>query len=160
MPYLSMNIEFSPMADIRKSIENKEKVTLLHRGEAHITILTPMEYDTLKKVLTMELINEVALLNRIQETPFEIVCLGRGQVTENKKTLSTYFIVVDAPELMTFRQNIATLYKTNGGATNEFKSEEFYPHITIGFTERDLHLQDGVIKSKASCFSEMQLKAQ
>jgi len=108
----------------------------------------------------MELINEVALLNRIQETPFQIVCLGRGQKTEGTKTLSTFFIVVDAPELRVLRQTIATLYKTSGGIANEFKPEGYYPHITVGFSERDLHSQDGVIKNKATCFSEIWLKAQ
>lgn len=159
-PYLSMNVEFSPLDEVRKHVETKEKRTLQHRGEAHITVISPPEYEQLKSVLSMELINEVALLNRIQETPFEIVCLGRGQVRVDKQTLSTYFIVVDAPELVTLRQTLATLYKNNGGQPNDFKPEDYNPHITVGFSERDLHSQDGVIKNKASCFSQMRLKAQ
>tara|TARA_B110001454_G_C12722892_1_gene435547 strand:- start:2458 stop:3117 length:660 start_codon:yes stop_codon:yes gene_type:complete len=159
-PYLSMNIAFDPIAVIRKDVEKKEKVILQNRGEAHITVITPPEFEQLKSVLTMELLNEVALLNRIQETPFEILCVGRGQIKEDKKTLSTYFIVVDAPELLSLRRTIATLYKTRGGLASGFNPEDFYPHITVGFTERDLHASDGVIKSKASCLIDTQLKAQ
>lgn len=157
-PYLSMNIDFTAISDLRKRIEAKQKVELKHLGEAHITVIAPQEYEQLKSVLTMELINEVALLNRIQESPFQIICLGRGQLREGNKTLLTYFIVIEAPELMNLRQTIATLYKTNGGQSNAFRPEEFYPHITVGFTERDLHLSDGVIKDKTSCLSEMRLK--
>lgn len=159
-PYLAMNVDFSSLGDVRKDIEAKEKITLQHRGEAHITVISPPEYEQLKSVLTMELINEVALLNRIQETPFEIVCLGRGRLRADNKTLSTYFIVLDAPGLISLRHTLATLYKTNGGQPNEFKPDEYFPHITIGFNERDLHSQDGVVKDKSSCFSQMQLKAQ
>lgn len=160
VPYLTMNIAFAPISDIRTNIEQKEKLNLVHRGEAHITVITPPEFERLRSVLSMELINEVALLNRIQETPFEIVCIGRGQIQENRKTLSTYFVVVDAPELLTMRHTIATLYKTHGGRPSEFDPDLFYPHITIGYTERDLHLQDGVAKDKSSCLIETQLKAQ
>lgn len=159
-PYLSMNVEFLPLNDVRKQVEAREKLALQHRGEAHITVISPPEYEQLKSALSIELINEVALLNRIQETPFEIVCLGRGQARGDKNMLSTYFIVVDAPELVTLRQTLATLYRNNGGQMNDFKPEGYYPHITVGFNERDLHSQDGVIKNKASCFSQMQLKAQ
>lgn len=159
-PYLSMNIAFDPVADVRKDVEKREKLTLSHRGEAHITVLTPPEFEQLKSALTMELINEVALLNRIQETPFEIICLGRGQRVENKKTLSTYFIVVEAPGLVMLRHTLASLYKTRGGGSTDFDPDAFTPHITVGFTDRDLHVQDGVLKNKSSCLIEMQLKAQ
>lgn len=159
-PYLSMNIDFDSITVIRKDVERIERLVLQNRGEAHITVITPPEFEQLKSVLSMELLNEVALLNRIQETPFEIVCVGRGQLKENRKVLSTYYVVLEAPELVSLRQTIATLYRTRGGPASGFNPDDFYPHITVGFTERDLHQSDGVIKSKASCLIDTQLKAQ
>ncbi|OYZ19269.1 MAG: hypothetical protein B7Y39_12085 [Bdellovibrio sp. 28-41-41] len=159
-PYLSMSIDFDSIAAIRKNVEKIDRLVLQNRGEAHITVITPPEFEHLKSVLTMELLNEVALLNRIQETPFEVVCVGRGQLKEDKKTLSTYYVVVDAPELVSLRHTIATLYKTRGGLVAGFNPDEFYPHITVGFTDRDLHQSDGVVKSKVSCLIDIQLKAQ
>jgi 2'-5' RNA ligase len=150
-PYLVMNVNHDPLPSIRKHIESQDKVTLAHRGEAHITVITPPEFEQLKSALTMELINEVAILNRIQEMPYEIICIGKGTKSEDGKKLTTYFIVVDAPELVSFRHTIAALYKSRGGTTSDFNPDEFYPHITIGFEGRDLHIQDGVIKNKASC---------
>jgi 2'-5' RNA ligase len=151
MPYLVMNVNHEPFAAIRKYIESEDKVTLAHRGEAHITVITPPEFDQLKSALPIELTNEVAILNRIQEMPYEIICVGKGTKNEDGKKLITYFIVVDAPELVSLRHTIATLYKSRGGGPTEFKPEEFYPHITIGFEGRDLHIQDGLIKDKRSC---------
>jgi 2'-5' RNA ligase len=159
-PYLAMNIDFDSISTIRKDVEKMEKLSLLNRGEAHITVITPPEFEQLRSVLTIELLNEVAQLNRIQETPFEIVCVGRGQLKESKKTLSAYYVVVAAPALITLRHTIAILYKTRGGLAADFNPDNFYPHITVGFTERDLHQSDGVVKSKATCLIDTQLKAQ
>ncbi|MBL7542373.1 MAG: hypothetical protein JNL11_01085 [Bdellovibrionaceae bacterium] len=159
-PYLAMNVAFEPLAEIRRSIEHSENIVLKHRGEAHITVIAPPEFDQLKSGLSAKLINEVALLNRIQETPFQIICLGKGEKHENGKVVSTFFIVVDAPALRDLRQKIVTLSKTQGKSPVEVKPDDYNPHITVGFTERDLHAEDGVFKNKATCFSQMQIKAQ
>jgi len=58
----------------------------------------------------------------------------------------TYFIVVDAPFLKTWR-------KTRWGLNEE--KFPYYPHITLGFTERDLHLQDGAVKDARSCHPDL-----
>lgn len=158
--YLAMNVSFAPMNEMRLFLEKKEKVTLKHRGEAHITVISPPEYEKLRKYISMALINEVASLNRIQETPFETICLARGVKKEDKKTLSTYYVVVEAPELVALRNKVASIFRSHGGSSDDFNAEDFYPHITIGFTDRDLHASDGIIKSKSSCLIEMQLKDQ
>lgn len=158
--YLSVNVFYSPLTNVRSQIEQWEKRPLVHRGEGHITVLTPDEYQQLITVLSGELINEVALLNRIQQVPFEVVCVGRGHKQEANKTLYTYFIVINSSELIRIREALQTLYITRGGRESEFIPEIYQPHITIGFTERDLHAHDGVEKNKSSCYSEIQLKAQ
>lgn len=159
-PYLAMNVFYEPLIDVRTAIENIENVKLKHRGEAHITVITPPEYEKLKSVLSIELINEVALLNRIQESPFEIVCLGKGKAVENGASLSTYYLVIDSPKLLTLRHTIMALFKSRGGSSDDFNPDNFNPHITVGFTGRDLYDTDGVFKNKATCFIDVKLKAQ
>lgn len=159
-PFLALNVNFEPLFKIRKQIEKLENIKLLHRGEAHITVLTPSELANIGSVLSFDLIDEVARLHRIQEIPFEIVCVGRGKITQDQKNLATYFLVVDTPELMRLRNTIRTLFVTRGGLVDSFHPEDYHPHITIGFTERDLYQQDGVLKNKTSCFSNVQLKGQ
>ena len=34
---------------------------------------------------------------------------------------------------------------------------DFYPHITLGFTKRDLHFEDGVRKDKSTCVADLNL---
>lgn len=159
-PYLAMNVFYEPLINVREFIEKKEGVKLNHRGEAHITVVTPPEYELLKSVLSIELINEVALLNRIQESPFSIICLGRSKKIEDDVVQETYYFVIDSPKLVALRHAIAALFKARGGHSEEFKPDEFYPHVTVGYLGRDLHISDGAIKNKASCFIDVQLKAQ
>ena len=114
----------------------------------------------LTKILSLSVITEVAHLNRVQESPFEIICLGRGVKSEDSKVFSAYFLVVSSPDLVELRQSIQTLFITRGGDAGLFDPTDYYPHITVGFSDRDLHSQDGIIKNKSTCFSDIQLKAQ
>lgn len=43
--YLAMNLPFEPIEALRKELERRESVSLAHRGEAHITVITPPEFD-------------------------------------------------------------------------------------------------------------------
>src|SRR5690606_10246762 len=42
--YQTMNLPFFPAADLFKQIVVKEKIPMTTRGEAHITVITPIEY--------------------------------------------------------------------------------------------------------------------
>ena len=157
VPYLSLAVFFDSVRPLKTKIENQEKLSLQSRGEAHITILTPAEWLQITKRVPAKLIVELAHLNRLQDIPFQAVCVGRGVKTEDQKTLSTYFLVVDAPKLIELRRSIQSVYITRGGSTTDFDPNDFQPHITSGFTVRDLHSQDGVVKNKASCFSQIHI---
>lgn len=158
IPYLSLGVFFDSVRPLKTQIENQERLSLQSRGEAHITILTPAEWLQITKIVPAKLIAELAHLNRLQDIPFQAVCVGRGEKKEDQKTLSTYFIVVDAPKLIEFRRSIQSVYITRGGSALDFDPNDFQPHITIGFTVRDLHSQDGVGKNKASCFSQIHIR--
>ena len=158
IPYLSLTVFFDSVRSLRTQLENKEKLTLLNRGEAHITLLTPSEWLQVTKFVPAKLVTELAFLNRVQDIPFQAVCIGRGIKVENQKSLSTYFIVVDSPKLTEFRRSIQSVYVARGGQMVDFDPDNFQPHITIGFSVRDLHSQDGVVKTKASCIRQIQIQ--
>ena len=156
--YLAMNINYPPILQLLKQLQQSEG-QLNARGEAHITVLTPIEYfDVLRNKLTIEQIDQVARAQDIQASQFKLVCLGRGQAILKSGWQQTYFVVVKSEALLKLRQTIQALYIKHGGVAKDFEPTEFYPHITVGFSERDLHLSDGVIKDKQACYAQVGLK--
>lgn len=151
--YLSMPLLFEPISDARKQLEAKLNFSIKNRGEAHITVLTPPEFETLKDLVSMDEINEIALKNDIQKSDLQFLCIGTGQKIAGSKTMQTFFIVVKSNNLFKIRSEIEHLYKSRAdrSSKSKFNSLHFYPHITLGFTDSDLHEQDGVIKDQTSC---------
>ena len=60
----------------------------------------------------------------------------------------TYFVVVQSEDLISIRKKIQDSFVGKGGDKNDFNPLNYFPHITLGFTKRDLHESDGVIKGK------------
>ena len=154
-PYLSYELKSEQMKDILGTIDRYSYRTLKSRGEAHITVITPPEYtDDLSKFISIKEIDEIAEKFKIQSSTYTPVCLGRGFTTAaNKDYLETYFIVVRSPDLLKIREEIAKVYYQRGG--KKFDPLKFYPHITVGFTERDLYDTDGVIKNEKLCMKTL-----
>lgn len=155
--YLALNVPYKPVKDLIQGIESTYSVKLKSRGEAHITIITPVEYSAkLAKVhMTIAEIEKIARQNKIQELNFSARCIGRfpKDLNESKpQEMSVYYIVIDSPEIITLRQKIKDLFVAKGGDPEEFSAVEGYrPHITIGFTKKDLHESNGAVKDKSSC---------
>jgi 2'-5' RNA ligase len=152
--YLAMNLPYSHYEALRSVVEKTEQISLKNRGEAHITVISPVEYDnTLKAHLSIEEIHSLAVRANIQDTPYQEVCLGRGQKILQGKPEKTYYVVVKSPGLLKLRQMIKEAFVAHGGHEQDFHPETFYPHVTLGFTARDLHFEEGVVKNEASCFA-------
>ena len=153
--YVSLEIkDYNPykqtLTNLDKILGNSEKNELKNRGEAHITVITPPEFAVLTTKITPEVIHSE--WNKWTARSFKERCLGEGQIIDaNAKILKTYFIVVDSPDLKKFRSYLKQKYSIDA-----FNAELFYPHITIGFTERDLHYEQGVIKDINACRLELQ----
>jgi 2'-5' RNA ligase len=157
--YLTMEVQYAPVKNVFEQIQTKTQLKLKNRGEAHITVITPIEYfDVLKSHLTMNEIDKLAQSLNIQAAGFEVKCLGRGEVTAAGKIDQTFYIVVNSVKLLEIRKEIQKLFEQKGGEVNSFKAEVFYPHITVGFTTRDLHESDGVIKNESSCVGDIVYK--
>lgn len=146
--YLSMEIPFAPIAHLRSQIEKSHSQKLKHRGEAHITIITPVEYtQVLKEKISIHEINQIAMNAHVQSSKFNILCLGEGKA----KQASTFYVIVSSTELLNLRVAIHQLFISRGGNPSAFNPHHYYPHITVGYTERDLHEADGIIKNKNTC---------
>lgn len=151
--YLTMNLQFAAFDKLRKQVESSIGRVLSHRGEAHVTVITPLEYfDVLKKKLTIREIEIIAHRFGIQDSGISAKCVGKGSIVEQNEMLDTYFLVVDSQKLLQIRREISKEFALRGGNLAEFDSEKFYPHVTLGFTERDLHISDGVVKDERSCW--------
>ena len=162
--YLAMNVEFREAHQYLPAIEKDFGVTLKHRGEAHITVITPPEYwEGLRKHLTMGEIEAIAQKLNIQTSDYVPRCVGVGAISEKGKTLKTFYVVVESKSLLEIREAVRKAYeikaqKAGDLAPSKFMPKAFYPHLTIGFTERDLHESDGIIKDEKSCTEQVAIK--
>lgn len=149
--YLAMPLPFPPFDKLRQEIERSENLSLKNRGEAHITVITPPEFKVLQKKISMKEVTQIAAKMKLQETPVKPLCVGKGSLKDSKETKETFFVVVQADRLFEIREALQKLYVSRGGNPGDFSPELFYPHVTLGFTQRDLHFEDGVIKDASSC---------
>ncbi len=155
--YLAMNLPYSDFEKIRESFETKNHLKLLNRGEAHITVVTPPEYDkVLSKKVSIKEIHALAEKMNIQESSFQKVCVGKGTGKVDGHDQNTYFVVIHSDRLFEIRKAIQDLYVSRGGKAKDFNADSYYPHVTLGYTKRDLHAEDGVMKDASSCILTLQ----
>ena len=164
--YLAMNFLYEPMQRVERQIETRFRVELKNRGEAHLTIITPPEYTRLSAHFDIDEI-ETLVAGEIQSIPIAVTCLGRVRkqivwagdpsLQPHKAIADSYFLVVDSPHLADLRHRVAGAFRARGGEVEAFMPEAYQPHITIGFTHRDLHERDGAIKDQSACIAPVEL---
>jgi len=66
----------------------------------------------------------------------------------------TFLVLVDSPKLRKIRGKIWRLFVKKGGEPSAWDPAWFFPHITIGYTKRDLHELD-VIKNIRSSWDKL-----
>jgi 2'-5' RNA ligase len=152
--YLAINLPFAPAEKLRKQVEDKAKIKLKNRGESHITVLTPPEFNNIiSKKLSIGQVDAIAAKHHIQKARIDVVCVGRF----SKEGKQVYFVVVSSNPLIEIRQAIAAEFQAAGGEPRAFDPLHFQPHITLGFTDSDLHESDGAIKDERSCIYPVQM---
>ncbi|MES2803890.1 MAG: hypothetical protein V4654_15465 [Bdellovibrionota bacterium] len=147
--YVSLDLEYPEYQQTLNKLDAFLSTSLVNRGEAHITVITPPEFKTLTAKISAETIHQE--WEEWKTKNFKKVCLGEGSLKEKNLVFKTYYIVVEASELLAFREHLKNKY-----AVENFKASVFYPHITLGFTEKDLHFEQGVIKDRKSCPKNLQ----
>ena len=150
---LAMNLYYAPVLSLRSQLERAlgKKLDFYKawnkNGEAHITVITPLEYyDVLKKYISIEEIEKIAIKNNIQQSDLEVLGLGRGEKELEGKLEETYFLIFRSDNLLKIRHEVYKEFLKNGGALKDFDPEDFFPHVTVGYTKRDLHITDGIYK--------------
>lgn len=139
--YLVKNINFKPIEKIRTYIESKRGVSLKHRGEAHITVVTPPEFNTIKKWNPDFEMDDVHELVRplIQLINFRILGIGSLEgKNSNNQFSQVFFLIVESRGLRALRKLIAAEWQIPKIIFNP-EDQDF--HITIGFTVSDLFAQ-------------------
>jgi hypothetical protein len=156
---LAMNVKLAPIHSLKNQIaKNINKELDCFRGwdpqcEAHVTVITPVEYDNvLSTKLTMKEIESIALRYNIQESTFSIHGIGSANKmikdqNGNDEYRETYFLILESENLRLIRQMIWYEFVRKGGAINAFDPAWFFPHITIGYIAGDLHESHGVLKN-------------
>jgi hypothetical protein len=153
--YLSRNVVFAPIERLKSGIERDLKLNLISRGEAHITVIDPLEYQRIKSKIDISEINQI-YGQAVQDTHFTVSCLGKGEKEIEGNIEQTFFLVVRSSEILEIRRQISGIHLARGGSSEDFDPELYFPHVTIGFTKRDLHLAaDGVKKDLSSCIANI-----
>ncbi|KAJ2492857.1 hypothetical protein IWW37_001029 [Coemansia sp. RSA 2050] len=161
--YLQQTLSFARFEDLFKAI-NATVGTLQSRGEAHVTVITPPEYDRVLKPagVTIEEIEEIARQHNLQGARLQPVCIGRfnGSLPRpaseaDSGTFLLYSLVVADVfgDLTSIRQEVLKLYRKRGGEGALFQPEGFWPHVTLGFDRRDLFTEDGIYKGSNFCYA-------
>lgn len=156
--YVSLDLEYPTYKKLYDQLIKKVG-PLKNRGEAHVTLITPPEYKILTETagtqLTPEKIHTFFKNAAPSEKDFTKLCIGQGNLKKDKKTLKTYFVVIKSDRLRKLREE---LFVQSGLNKNQFDPDLFFPHITLGFTDRDLYYEDGVMKTVKSCRTKLQMK--
>jgi 2'-5' RNA ligase len=157
--YLAMNLPYEPMQELFSELAVLSPRPLKTRGEAHITVITPVEYwnDLRPYGITMLDIDQLAERLHIQSSQFNVLCLGRGSIQQGAQMEHTFYVVVQSKDLFVIRQQVQRLLLAKGGRASAFNPYNFHPHITLAFTSRDLFEADGVIKDVRSCVAGVRL---
>ncbi|MBA2405968.1 MAG: hypothetical protein H0V66_14425 [Bdellovibrionales bacterium] len=151
---LAMSIKYAPIKNLKTQLEAYLGKPLdffklwNESGEAHVTVVGPLEfYDVLKSKMTMTEIEKIADRYEIQNSHLMILGMGSAKRLVNGKEEETYFVIVDSSELREIRQQIFYEFTRRGGDRAAFDPTWFFPHITVGYTLRDFHESDGILKN-------------
>lgn len=152
--FLSLNTPYEPILELRKSVKEhlgfdqdlKFSTVIFPQGEAHVTVITPPDFNILSELLTIQEIEAIALNEDIQSSDLEILGIGSGKKLVNNENRETFFLIVESAKLRKIRLLIYKKFIAKGGDPKAWDPTWFFPHITIGFTHSDIHEPD-VIKN-------------
>ncbi len=146
--YFTLDIPFLPIKSVNEQLKGFHYKKLKNRGEAHITVLTPIEYHCYfaksSPKVSMDDIENLIRKRASSKINYNVLALGSCAMKIDGKKEETFFIIVKSQELINLRKLIWELLDNK--MKSEFNPLKFHPHITIGFTKKDLHESNGVVK--------------
>ncbi|KAF9436269.1 hypothetical protein BGZ76_004422 [Entomortierella beljakovae] len=167
--WVGLNVDFKYVKPVFDIVNTTNPAlgngTLISRGESHITIILPTEYDQILHPagVTIEELNAIATRkNALQRSRFELECVGRVQVVTKADGVfqqSLQIIVKNYKDLIHYREEVFKLFVKKGGNPALFAPQNFQPHITLGFRNRDIFAEDGIYKGKNACIHKIVAKS-
>jgi 2'-5' RNA ligase len=138
LPFVAMNLNLAPIERLRSEISRDRGLNLQGYAEAHLTLITPPEIARDFPPGSIEILQNAAFTRGIQDLTFRVLGLGRAASGARQ----TFFLVVESPAIRAFRERLFGDFSI-ARVTPAYRYD---PHITVGFTDQDLHSQDGVQK--------------
>ncbi|KAJ2004476.1 hypothetical protein H4R26_002491 [Coemansia thaxteri] len=164
--HLQLTLDYSRFTHLIEAVNDTAAGALQSRGEAHVTVVTPPEFDFALKPagVTMQEIESIAKRLDIQSARLQPVCVGRFSgalprpaLDADHGTFLLYSLVVADVfgDLTDIRREVFKLYRKKGGNGALFQPEGFWPHVTLGYDRRDLFIEDGIYKGSNYCYAPL-----
>lgn len=150
---LALNVPYAPVKALREALNAVLGTELRFftgwdpAGEAHVTVITPPEWEILSTRLCADEVDAIALMYGIQRADLRILGLGSGKAMLEDKEEQTFFLIAESLTLRWIRLAVHKAYVAKGGNPADWDPSWYFPHVTVGFTKTDLHEQQGVIKN-------------
>ena len=153
---LAIDLPYGPMVALREALQIELSITNKldffkgwdPSGEAHITVISPPEFiNVLSKHLTEDDINNIARFHEIQQADVHVLGLGSGKPKTVKNNQETFFLIVESRKARLIRMAIHAEYVRKGGQAQDWDPAWFFPHVTIGYYQGDVHENQGLLKN-------------
>ncbi len=149
--YQTLNIAFKPHADSLKMMVRDWPLVHLHKQwlkdhpsadnlpqEFFIPVLNKEEYKILREHLSKDEIESVAKENFLQNSRFDIKCIGKMDYEVKGGQESEYFVRLESDDLIKIRYNLKKLYLHKGGVEELFYPTTYNPYIVFASTKPGL----------------------
>jgi hypothetical protein len=162
LSYMSLELSY-PQSEIAFNHLNSLHGPLINRAEAHLTIVTPPEFNNiLSPLITMEELNTIALSMNVQSSTIKPICVGKGTKMETNpaakmvgKDSSVWYVVVESEDVISIRDAIWKVFVERGGEASSFDPRNIWPHVTLGFQEKDWFPESNVFKTVYTCVAKL-----
>lgn len=153
---LAMNISYQPILSLRRQIQEslyqgrplKFLTAWEKAGEAHVTTIGPVEYQECMwstkrnlRIIHMKEINRLAYMMGIQSSDLKVEGMGVA-VKKFRKPEYSHFVLVTSKNLLRIRNAVYKFFLSRGGDPSCWHPSRFFPHITVGYTHKDIHWPD------------------
>jgi hypothetical protein len=153
--WVGIPMPHGPVEKIREELEKRIGKKLQHKGEAHITVITPAEIRILSQTIKMNTVEKIVVKESAMRASIKVLCLKKVTAVLSNKSEDSWFISATSPELLEFRKQVWRRFVTKGGIPEDFQWKRWSSHITVGFTSQELHDEDRISKEKAECSFEL-----